>query len=45
MTDEGKKGSYINWSSVPGGFDALNTRHLYPKRITIGASRHCSKPP
>lgn len=30
MADNGgKPASYTNWAGVPGGFDALNTRHLY----------------
>jgi hypothetical protein len=31
-----KKKGYRNWKSIPGGFDALNTKHLYPSHNSWG---------
>jgi hypothetical protein len=31
-----KQTSYVNWKSIPGGFDALNTKHLYPSNNESG---------
>lgn len=44
MTDSGKqqkkqsasKSKYRDWTSIPGGFDALNTKHLYPSSNSWG---------
>lgn len=30
------KNGYRDWTSIPGGFDALNTKHLYPSRNSWG---------
>ena len=38
MTDQSHKNhsSYVNWKSLPGGFDALNTKHIYPSNNAYG---------
>lgn len=30
------KGGYRDWTSIPGGFDALNTKHIYPSSNAWG---------
>jgi len=38
MTDQSQKNqsSYVNWKSLPGGFDALNTKHIYSSTNAYG---------
>lgn len=35
-SEKKKKNPYVDWTHIPGGFDALNTRHLYASNNSLG---------